>query len=157
MDDQELAKTKALATAMRTAIEKARASFPSGASTLRYFPHRCCHSATRLLVLYFHENGLSGFTEVTADLYKSGLSNDEEERHVWLEKGGVVVDITADQFDTANEKVIVTRASDWHSSMIIESREQPGVEGEDDASFCKRLLEYGFYKLAYETVHPFLE
>lgn len=35
---------------------------------------------------------------------------------VWLERGGVIVDVTADQFRGIREKVIVTRKSKWHAT-----------------------------------------
>lgn len=36
--------------------------------------------------------------------------------HAWLEQSGLIIDITADQFDEVGDSVLVTRNSVWHSS-----------------------------------------
>jgi hypothetical protein len=35
--------------------------------------------------------------------------------HVWIEQNGLIVDVTADQFDDVDDPVIVTRDGAWHS------------------------------------------
>lgn len=39
---------------------------------------------------------------------------DYSQSHAWLEQDGLLVDITADQFDEIDEPVIVTTDSPWH-------------------------------------------
>ena len=40
----------------------------------------------------------------------------------WLEVKGIIVDITADQFDGVEEKVIVTESKDFHSQFTSITR-----------------------------------
>lgn len=39
---------------------------------------------------------------------------EHNQSHAWLEQGGLIVDITADQFPEVEDVVIVTYDSDWH-------------------------------------------
>lgn len=38
-----------------------------------------------------------------------------EQSHAWLEYDGLIIDITADQFDEVSEPIIVTSDRSWHS------------------------------------------
>ena len=58
---------------------------------LSYFPSGCCGNASLLLGAYLHECGLGDFQ------YICGMRG--EQSHAWLEKDGLIVDITSDQFD----------------------------------------------------------
>ena len=49
-----------------------------------------------------------------------------ERTHAWLERDGVIVDITADQFDDAKCSVIVTTDDSWHRQFVVERRRQVG-------------------------------
>ena len=49
--------------------------------------------------------------------------------HAWLELDGLVIDITADQFD--QEPVVVTRRSTWHRGFRIIEREALDSWGEE--------------------------
>jgi hypothetical protein len=60
-----------------------------------------------------------------------------ERTHAWLEKDGVIVDITADQFDDAECPVMVTADDSWHRQFVVERRRpvgsttaMPEIEGE---------------------------
>jgi hypothetical protein len=82
------------------------------AGNLALFPTECCDHAMKLLALHL---SLLGFT---------GLSKARGERrfgevpryHIWLVCQGVILDITADQFDEGQAQVIVTRRSRWHEA-----------------------------------------
>jgi hypothetical protein len=45
-----------------------------------------------------------------------------EQSHFWLEVGGYIVDITADQFDESLDPVIVTRDRTWHDQFQFQTR-----------------------------------
>ena len=36
--------------------------------------------------------------------------------HAWIQREGLIIDITADQFDDVTEPVIVSDSSPWHDS-----------------------------------------
>jgi len=62
---------------------------------LEVFPERCCHHASALLLLHFSELGISGFEKFEGTV--PGLE-ERYNKHNWLQRGVLIVDITADQF-----------------------------------------------------------
>ena len=79
-------------------------------TNLQHFPEECCHHACVVLKQYFRDKGLGEFETVLGR-----HPTDERGKHHWLEKDGIIVDITADQF--GREAVVVTRTSQWHNSL----------------------------------------
>ena len=41
-------------------------------------------------------------------------SIETEQSHAWLEKDGLIIDITADQFSDIHSEVIITKDHTWH-------------------------------------------
>lgn len=82
---------------------------------LQNFPRGACSTASWLLGTYFEAMGLGTW----------GLMNGELPRrrngiichHDWIERDGIIVDITADQFQGDLEPVIVSRGSPWHRQL----------------------------------------
>ncbi len=70
------------------------------------FPMGSCGDASLLLGKYLDEMGLGQFYYVSGHL--------ERQSHAWLEKDGVIIDITADQFTEINDEVVVTRNNDFY-------------------------------------------
>lgn len=69
-----------------------------------------CTTASILLGEHLRESGLGDFHT------RSGIRCDlgVNQSHAWLNRDGLIVDITADQFDETKEAVIVSRDSPWH-------------------------------------------
>lgn len=86
--------------------------------TFMNFPKGSCGDAVLLLGTYLIENGYGQFN------YALGSRGDAREgtlqSHVWLERGQLVIDITADQFPEIDESVIVTVCSEWHCGFMKE-------------------------------------
>lgn len=74
------------------------------------FPGGCCDSASRLLAAYLEDCGYKGATYVAGIKFNEGKSK----CHVWIGYKGWNIDITADQFDSVEETVIVADASLRH-------------------------------------------
>ena len=74
--------------------------------TLRDFPFGACGDATLLLAKYLDQQGFG--------LFDYMLGNRGEHSHAWLQRGELIVDITADQFPDVVETIIVTTNSPWH-------------------------------------------
>lgn len=74
------------------------------------FPRGWCTMASMLLGEYLREVGLGDFQT------RSGILRTAEpsQTHAWLERDGLIVDITADQFPDTDKAVIVSRDSPWH-------------------------------------------
>ena len=72
--------------------------------SLADFPNCSCADASILLGTYFKDNGIDGFNLIKG---KRGEGKSLE-THYWLEKDDMLVDITADQFEDINERIVVT-------------------------------------------------
>jgi hypothetical protein len=109
-EDDDLQTVRYHATRFRNAIDSARRDDWKG--NMKGFPVECCHHACTLLLLYFKRIGMEGFRT-----YSGIHPTNQGGRHLWLQKGEIVIDITADQFPEIDKKVIVTRESSWHDSL----------------------------------------
>ncbi|MDX3078550.1 hypothetical protein ACIP98_06265 [Streptomyces sp. NPDC088354] len=83
-----------------------------GLVSLERFPYGSCGDASILLGEYLHENGLGVWTYVSA--WENGAS------HAWIEKNGLRVDITADQFDGVDIPVIIASGGGWHDRFTVD-------------------------------------
>lgn len=73
------------------------------------FPLACCDDSSQILAAYLTDNGFSGATLIRGEY---GGNKGELKSHVWLDLGGIKIDITADQFNIYgydNPSVIMTR------------------------------------------------
>lgn len=117
MNDEEMGRVRAVATAFRSAIEKCKPRLTY--IVFKDFPHGACGDTCDLLGRCLEEHGLTGWAYVSAQR--------GERTHAWLEKkNGVIVDITADQFDDAECSVIVTTDDSWHRQFVVVQRRQVG-------------------------------
>jgi hypothetical protein len=99
-----------LATRFRAAIETTdKRRLPI---TFENFPRGSCGDSALLLGHYLIDAGQSPFQYV--------LGRKGDTSHAWLERDGLLVDITADQFPEIGQPVIVTVNSSWHSDWEAE-------------------------------------
>jgi hypothetical protein len=125
------------AVAMRRAIERA----PLGRydAIMHSFPHSCCKVASQMLARY-----LATHARVPLVQFVSGRRHGEPycsggwQAHVWVEAGGVVIDITADQYDEMTHPVIAMPSSDWHETFQVRSRIPYGEMMQMDGSYARR-------------------
>lgn len=104
---------RAVASAVRSAID--RIPNEKRPVTFKNFPRGSCGDTALVLGTYFAVDcKISGFQ------YVSGVRGSVPEgtwtTHAWLERDGLVVDITADQFSDECRSVIVESDSILHSS-----------------------------------------
>ena len=115
MPSPDIGLIRDLATEFRRAIEACdRTSLGIG---MAEFPLGACGDATLLLGTYLREQGYGDFDYVLG--YRPPEPDDEwgtRTTHAWLQRGELVVDITADQFSEIDAPVIVAEPSDWHRS-----------------------------------------
>ncbi len=106
-----------LASTFRTAMEATLPEDFPDTLTLHHaggFPRGCCGDTSVLLAEYLTQNGYTGVQLISAD---NGGDERELYSHAWLEVDGIVVDITADQFDDYDiPAVFVSDQSDFHDS-----------------------------------------
>ncbi len=83
------------------------------------FPRGSCGRMTTLLGSFLKREGLGVFTYVCAERGEECGPLNDWTSHAWLEKDGLIVDVTADQFDDCKDEVIVTTDSDFHRSFVV--------------------------------------
>jgi hypothetical protein len=121
-----------LARRFRAALENCdQTKLPVG---LQAFPSGACADASLLLAKYLQEKG-EGKAE-----YVSG--NDGNQTHAWLELDGIIIDITADQFNRSIDPVIVSTNSTWHQSFEDRSRRTVSIDDYDAHTSTSLNLAY---------------
>ena len=94
--------------------------------TLKDFPRSSCGDTAILLGEYFYSRSL-GLWEYVAGSRKQDLHS-----HAWIEQGGLIIDITADQFEDVDEPVVVTRDRQWHAQFAYLAPSHPAQIGDYD-------------------------
>jgi hypothetical protein len=95
--------------------------------TLKDFPRGSCGDTSILLGEYLYSRSL-GLWE-----YAAGSRMRDLHSHAWIEHGGLIVDITADQFEEIEEPVIVTRDPGWHRQFVYPEPRHPARIGDYDS------------------------
>lgn len=115
--DSRIDDLQCVAGRMRTAIEAARDAGEAEGTEMAAFPRGQCDFTSEFLASYLTELGF-GESELVAG-ERQGL-----EHHAWLERGGIILDITADQFvGEGRPPVIVTTDRGWHAQFHENRRE----------------------------------
>lgn len=99
----DVERVEAEASRFRRALELGGLGRPS----LEQFPRGSCGDASELLGQFFSDVGLGGW------FYRWGFDN-AQLSHGWIERDGLIVDITADQFAEISEPVLVRTDRSWH-------------------------------------------
>jgi hypothetical protein len=110
-----------LASQFRSALTTwAPTTLPIG---LQAFPRGACGDASLLLARYIEET--------VGDMPEYVSGKDGNQSHGWLELNGIIIDITADQFDDVNDPVVVTTNLSWHQRFKEQSRRAVGIDDYD--------------------------
>ena len=75
----------------------------------KMFPRGCCGDVAELLAAYLKDEGFGVFE------YVSGWCVERNSSHAWLERDGIIIDATADQFLGESNPAMVTRDRSFHS------------------------------------------
>ena len=110
--------------------------------TFRSFPKGSCGDTCLILAKYLDDSALGVFNYILGRIYKD---NQNYYTHAWLKQSQVIVDITADQFNNVQQKVIVTTNSNWHKNFYIESETIANLETYDSHTQAELLDCY--YKI----------
>jgi hypothetical protein len=98
---------KRSAAAFRNALERSDLGF---LPTLADFPNGSCGDAALLLGRFLRDSGFGDFDYVCGEAIDAGRT----QTHAWLQRDGLIIDITADQFDGVDASVLVTHNHEWH-------------------------------------------
>lgn len=111
---------KEIATKFRKMMEglksQSQPSMRSLLPALESFPHGNCGDTSELLQKYLHYKGYSDVEYVNGQ--HGGMQT-----HAWLEVDGLIIDITADQFEEIDDAVMFTRDRSFHKRFkVLEQR-----------------------------------
>ena len=125
-----------LVSSFRAAIDLAKQEEPPAIAGLEVFPFNWCDSVSQWLLIFLDSHGYHQIARVRGELpMESGEGKTEPQRHYWLEIGGVIADITADQF--GQQPVIVSDVSSWHASLRELSRQPPWTPYRDRSHYIE--------------------
>lgn len=114
-----LAELTAIATRVRQALECApRDELPDHWSA---FPRGTCGDTSLVLCAFLADAGFAGFELVCGE--RGSQEDGTYSSHAWLQRGHLVVDITADQFMDGPGPVVVAETSEWHPGFYISSKD----------------------------------
>lgn len=113
--------------------------------TLQQFPCGACGDASYLLARYFADQGCGEFE------YVLGERRPDFHSHAWLEKDGLIIDITADQFEGMDTPVLVTSDHSWHHQFDEEDRHVANFERYDAATVANLRSSYRLVVKLLET------
>lgn len=126
-----------IASAVRMAIEACKPEV----LPWRTFPKGACGDTCLLLGQVLHDEGFKGAEYVCGNKYRE---DGKSYSHAWLRYGGLIIDITADQFPEVESKVIVINESEWHEQWE-EDRPDSGVLQDYEVAHVQPL--WGLYWL----------
>jgi hypothetical protein len=99
---------------VRNAAARFRAALDQGGlrlCSLANFPRGSCGDTSELLGQYLSDSGFGTWR------YRSGVQTDPAGiTHAWIERDGLILDITADQFPDISEPVVLTMDRTWHDA-----------------------------------------
>lgn len=116
MDEPQLQKVKSIMNAFRLAVRTMDVSSHSG---LRSFPHGSCRWASFILAKVLEDYGREGWYIRCGEQGPSWLHS-----HCWLERGGYILDITADQV-AGHDGPLLHRAPSPFESVLHRVRSIP--------------------------------
>lgn len=117
-DDSDTLRIRDLAGRFRAAIEAC--DLKRLPITFHEFPRGACGDATLILAKYFKDNGQEGF------VYVCGMRDGHS--HAWLQRDGLIVDITGDQFPDNDQRICVIRGSVWHAQFEIDRESSSDID-----------------------------
>jgi hypothetical protein len=142
-----------IASRVRKALEVFSARDKSGFTSIGPgFPSACCDDSSMILATYLAEQGYPGATRVHGT---HGGTQDELNSHVWLTFRGLIIDITADQFESYGQPpVIVEVNSAFHDGF-------ERAEADEPAEFRKKFaLDHrwlGCFEATYQQVKAIVD
>lgn len=138
----DLSKLEIIATVFRAGFENNDLTDAPG--FLCKFPEGCCSWASYMMGHFMKYELYLNPIEIQAQRD----NDDGTDPHSWLMVGNVIVDITSDEFDDSEERVIVSEYSPWHDSWeIIKRGDIVRIETYDQINYGTQLKPSDVYEL----------
>jgi hypothetical protein len=115
-----------IATDFRNAFEASDLSQAPG--FLPHFPEGCCSWTTWMIGHFLKFEMCQPAEEINAER----VSPSGTFQHAWLSTDGIIIDITSDEFEDSEARIIFSRDSEWHRSWsIVQVREVQRIDTYD--------------------------
>ena len=85
---------------------------------LSLFPVACCEYSSMMLARFLIEK--KGYNIADVLIIKGQSTSDIYQLHLWLKVNGVIVDITAGQFNEVEKSIIIDEHGYWHNKSFYE-------------------------------------
>lgn len=85
---------------------------------LSLFPIACCEYSSMMLARCLIEK--KGYNIADILMIKGQSISDVHQLHLWLKVNGIIVDITAGQFNEAEKSIIIDKYGSWHNKFFYE-------------------------------------
>jgi hypothetical protein len=118
-DSTDLAPIRTGATRLRRAIIATRGA---GLISFEYFTAGGCGDASIFLGQYLSDDGFGDWE------YVKGDRGSDQHTHAWIEREGILVDITSNQFEGVSAEIVVTRDPSWHSQFVEDFRHPARID-----------------------------
>ena len=83
---------------------------------LSLFPNACCEYSSMMLARFLIEK--KGYNIADVLIIKGQSTSDIYQLHLWLKVNGVIVDITAGQFNEVEKSIIIDEHGSWHNKFF---------------------------------------
>ncbi|GEM_PF-3121885 len=103
------------------AVKNAISAVSSNTTLLKNFPHGCCRDASLILAFTLVSEGYQ------SAVYCWKENDTLMPSHAWLKYGNYFLDLTADQFDSKYDLLIIDEAGAPNSLYRIDNQEKPSL------------------------------
>ena len=117
------------------------------------FPSGWCQDTSRVLGKVLQDLGEVGFKLIFGKrelVIDAATGRCSEPTHVWLERNGVIIDITADQFlEEISDPVLVTTDRSWHDTWPEQQEyDLEEVTGQLERALYKAIVNHSTWQLS---------
>ena len=119
---------------------------------LSLFPIACCEYSSMMLARFLIEK--KGYNIADVIMITGQSISDVHELHLWLKVNGVIVDITAGQFNEAEKSIIIDKHGSWHNNFFyVLNAYTPSIDFENYVDeFDQPILEND-YLMIVQQIH----
>ncbi|MCZ3030126.1 UNVERIFIED_CONTAM: hypothetical protein KWE62_18060 [Acinetobacter baumannii] len=119
---------------------------------LSLFPIACCEYSSMMLARFLVEK--KGYNIADVLMIKGQSIADVYQLHLWLKVNGVIVDITAGQFNEAEKSIIIDKHGSWHNeNFYVLDTFKPSIDFDNYVDEFDQLVLENDYLMIVQRIH----
>ena len=119
---------------------------------LSLFPVACCEYSSMMLARFLIEKKSYNIADVL--MIKGQSIADVYQLHLWLKVNGVIVDITAGQFNEAEKSIIIDKHGSWHNeNFYVLDTFKPSIDFDNYVDEFDQLVLENDYLMIVQQIH----